>query len=154
ETFRNFIQELGGILKDTFNRVMEYVQPAIDAVSKFFGDIKEKISGFMAEEGPQLTEAFETIGSIIGAVAGYIGDQIRNAFETIKVLVYLVMPLMNKKSRTEWVSIKLIFTGDLAIILGEVRFFGGLFIGNFFRFWDGVFKILKGVKNMVWGFVR
>src|SRR5699024_11140511 len=50
ETFRNFIQELGGILKDTFNRVMEYVQPAIDAVSKFFGDIKEKISGFMAEE--------------------------------------------------------------------------------------------------------
>src|SRR5699024_1730787 len=86
ETFRNFIQELGGILKDTFNRVMEYVQPAIDAVSKFFGDIKEKISGFMAEEGPQLTEAFETIGSIIGAVAGYIGDQIRNAFETIKVV--------------------------------------------------------------------
>src|SRR5699024_10449773 len=28
ETFRNFIQELGNTLKETFNRVMEYVQPA------------------------------------------------------------------------------------------------------------------------------
>src|SRR5699024_10313359 len=154
ETFRNFIQELAGILKDTFNRVMEYVQPAIDAVSKFFGDIKEKISGFMAEEGPQLTEAFVTIGSILGAVAGCIGDQISNAFDTIKVVVEFVMPFVEEIINTVWDSIKVIITGALDVIMGAVKIFSGLFTGDFSKMWDGVVQIFKGAIEIVWGFVK
>src|SRR5699024_6115154 len=116
--------------------------------------IKEKITGFMAEEGPQLTEAFETIGSIIGEVAGYIGDQIRNAVETIKVIVEIVMPVIEEIIRTVWDRVKVIITGAQDIIMGAVKIFSGLFTGEFSKMWDGVVQIFKGAINIVWGFVK
>ena len=154
ETFRNFIQELGGTMKDIFNNIMEYVTPAFDAIKGFFGEMKQKIAEFMEEEGPGLTQAFETIGEIIGVVAGYIGDQIRDAFTTIKVIVEFVMPFIEEVIRVVWDAIKGTIVGTLDIIMGAVKIFSGIFTGDFSKMWDGVKQIFLGAINIVWGFVK
>src|SRR5699024_2333959 len=65
ETFRNIIKQLGTTIKNTFSKMMDWIQPGIDAVVGFFGEVKDKILSFKNEEGAQLTEAFQNVGKII-----------------------------------------------------------------------------------------
>src|SRR5699024_4632037 len=55
ETFRNFVDKLGEKIKDVFFGIVDWVKPGIDAVNDFYGNIKEKISSFVNEEGPSVT---------------------------------------------------------------------------------------------------
>lgn len=155
ETFSGFIGELGTKIKEAFFGVVEWVQPGIDAVVNFFGEIKEKITGFTEEEGPQLMEAFGTIGSFISTVAGAIGTAVSWAFEhVIKPVIEFVMPFIEEVIRTTWSGIKSIITGALDVIMGAIKLFSGIFTGDFSKMWEGVKQIFSGSIQVVWGMVK
>lgn len=154
ETFRNFIHNLGEKLKEVFSKVMEYLQPGIDAVVNFFNEMKEKIIGFKNEEGTQLTEAFQNIGSIISVVAGAIWTAVKWCFEQIKKIINFVMPVIEFLIATTWGAIQNVINGALNVIMGAVKIFSGLFTGDFSKMWEGVKQLFFGAVEALWGYIN
>src|SRR5699024_6176158 len=126
---------------DIFGKIMEWVQPGIDAVIDFFGEMKDKIMSFKNEEGAQLTEAFQNIGKVIGAVAKFLMDYGAKQFENFVKIIEFVMPFAEEIIKQVWSGIKSIISGALDVILGAVRVFSGLFTGDWSKMWEGVKQI-------------
>src|SRR5699024_6998698 len=92
ETFRNFIHKLGEKIKEVFFGIVDWIKPGYDAVIGFFGEVKEKVSGFISSEGPSFIQAWQNIWHFISPILEWIADKVKWAFETIiKPIIGLVM---------------------------------------------------------------
>ncbi len=155
ETFRNFVQKLGATIKENFGKFMEWVQPGIDAVAEFFGEIKEKISEFIGKEGPSVIEAFQNIRNFVKPILEWLGDKISWLFDkVIKATILYVMPYVEGIIKTAWSGIKSIITGTLDIIMGAVKVFSGLFTGDWSKMWEGIKQIGAGLIKIIWGMIK
>ena len=154
ETFREFIQKLGEKLKEIFKSIKEWIQPGIDAVVEFFGEIKKRITDFKENEGAQLSKAFENFKEVTSIVFEFISGKIIKEFDKVKKMIEFVMPFIESVIKNVWGGIKTIITGALDIILGAVKVFSGVFTGDFSKMWEGVKSIFKGAINIVWGLIR
>src|SRR5699024_9200840 len=129
---------------------MEYIQPGIDAVVQFFSEMKEKVTEFQNEEGAQLLEAFQNIGSVISTVADAIWTAIKWCFEQIKNIINFIMPAIELVIGMVWGSIQHLITGALDVIMGAVKIFSGLFTGDFSKMWEGVKQLFFGAIEALW----
>lgn len=155
ETFRNFIDQLGEKLKEVFFGIIDWIRPGFDAILSFFGEIKLKISEFINQEGTQLTDAFKSIGTVIGTVAKAIWSAIKWSFEQIKwIIADYVMPAVEFVIKQIWGNIKGIITGTLDVIMGAVKIFSGLFTGDFSKMWEGVKQLFLGAIKVIWNWIQ
>src|SRR5699024_189598 len=154
ETFREFIQKIGTTIKEVFSKMMEWVQPGIDAVTEFFTQIGGKFIEFKEQDGAAFIEAIKNIGLFIGEIAMNIWNDIQVAFMAIKAIIEFVMPFIEFIIKTVWESIKVVITGTLDIIMGAVNIFSGLFTGDFSLMWEGVKQIFTGAIGIVWGLIK
>src|SRR5690625_3478811 len=87
ETFRDMLSRIGGILKDIFSSVMDYVRPGIDAIKDFISSMQDKFQEFMKNEGPQFQKAFENIKEVLDIVGQFIADRIVKEFEKLQKVI-------------------------------------------------------------------
>lgn len=154
DTFRTHINNLGKSIKEHFSKMMEWIRPGLDAVTGFFGEIKDKIVSFKNEEGAQLMDAFRNIGKFISSFASDFTKDISKAFNFLKDIVAFVMPFTEGMIKTVWSGIKSIITGTLDVIMGAIKVFSGLFTGDWKKMWEGVKQIGSGLMKTIWGFIK
>lgn len=155
ETFRNFVHDLGDKLKETFFGIVDWIKPGFDAVVSFFGEIKEKIAGFINEEGPGFLEAWRNIFGFIAPILQAIWGAIKWVFDKIKwIIADFVMPVVEFVIKQVWGNIKGIITGTLDVIMGAVKIFSGLFTGDFSKMWEGVKQLFFGAIQVVWNWIQ
>lgn len=155
ETFRNFIHDLGEKIKEVFLKVVDWVQPGLDAVTNFFGDIKEKITDFWATDGQTFIEAWQNISDFIKQIVDGIWNGIKWAFDKIRwIIADYVMPAVEFVIKQVWGNIKGIITGALDVIMGAVKIFSGLFTGDFSKMWEGVKQLFFGAIKVIWNWIE
>src|SRR5699024_7472165 len=155
ETFRNFIHKLGEKIKEVFFGIVDWIKPGYDAVIGFFGEVKEKISGFISSEGPSFIQAWKNIWDFISPILEWIADKVKWAFETIiKPIIGLVMKAVEGVIKMVWGNIKGIITGVLDVIMGAVKIFSGLFTGDWTKMWEGVKQLTSGAIKIVWNWIQ
>jgi phage-related protein/SLT domain-containing protein len=119
-----------------FQKIREFVQPAIDAVSKFVGQKIKEIKKFWDTDGEQFKEA------------------VQNAFKVIQKVIQFVMPFILALIKSVWGNIKGVINGALKVIMGAIRVFSGLFTGDFKKMWQGVKDIFKGGIQLAWNLIN
>lgn len=155
ETFRNFIHDLGEKIREVFLKIVDWIQPGLDAVINFFGDIKEKITDFWVTDGQNFIEAWQNISNFIKPIVDGIWDRIKWAFEQIKwIIADYVMPVIEFIIKQVWGNIKGIITGALDVIMGAVKIFSGLFTGDFSKMWEGVKQLFFGAIKVIWNWLE
>lgn len=154
DTFRGIVDGLGASLMETFGKFREYIQPAIDAVVKFFSEMKEKFTSFMASDGDQLLQAFKNIGTGIKVSLEFIWDMIKVVFGWIKDFIVFIWPAIELVIRQSWKIIEAVIGGALDMILGLVKIFSGIFTGDFSKIWEGVKDIFWGAVDAIWGIMK
>lgn len=155
ETFRDFIQDLGDKIKGVFGKITDWMRPGLNAVTNFFGSMKEKITGFKNEEGADLIKAFQNIGSFISVVAKGIWTGIKWTFEQIKwIIADYVMPVVEFVVKMVWDNIKGVISGALDVIMGAIKIFSGLFTGDWSKMWEGTKQLVVGAVKAVWNYIN
>lgn len=155
ERFREFIDKLGEKLKDMFFAMVDWIKPGFDAVLSFFDEIKEKITGFINEEGSQLFEAVSNIGNFFVNILNVIWSAVSWTFEQIKwIIADYVMPVIEFVIKMVWENIKGIITGALDVIMGAVKIFSGLFTLDFSKMWEGVKQLFSGSIKIIWNWIQ
>ncbi len=155
ETFRNFVHDLGEKIKDVFLGIIDWIRPGFDAMKDFFSEIKDRIVSFKNDEGAQLIQAFQNIGSFISDASDKIWKAIEWTFEQIKwIIADYVMPVVEFIIKQVWGNIKGIITGALDVIMGAVKVFSGLFTGDFSKMWEGVKEMFFGAIKVIWNWIQ
>lgn len=155
DTFREFVHSLGEKLKEVGQGIWEWMKPGIDAVIKFFGDMRDKIASFKNEEGPQLMEAFSNIWEFIKPILDWLAEKVKWVFETIiKPIMTGVMWAVEEVIKSVWGTIKSVISGTLDIVMGAVKTFSGIFTGDWEQMWEGIKQIVKGAIGIVWGAIK
>lgn len=144
ETFRNGVQKLLGKLKELASQALTAIQPAIQAVIQFFRSQLATLQRFWQENGTIIMQALTNIGNFIKATFNNV----------ILPVIQFVMPLILTIIRSVWGNIKGVITGALNIIMGAVKFFSGLFTGNFSQMWAGVKQMFSGAVSFVWNLIQ
>lgn len=176
ETFRNIVNGAFSAIVTGLSALWEgiktFLQPVIDAIVKFGGELKKTIGDFWAENGAQFMEALGNIKA--GFVALWeackpaisaIGTAFSAVFGVIKNVVVAVMPIITGILKVGWTliqalivsvwnNIKGVITGALNIIMGVIKVFSGIFTGDFSLMWEGVKQIFKGAFTFLWNLVQ
>ncbi|WP_239724563.1 tape measure protein [Mammaliicoccus sp. A-M4] len=176
ETFRNIVNGAFSAIVTGLSALWEgiktFLQPVIDAIVKFGGELKKTIGDFWAENGAQFMEALGNIKA--GFVALWeackpaidgIGTGFASAFGVIKNIVVAVMPVITGIMKVGWLliqslivsvwnNIKGIITGALDVIMGVIKVFTGIFTADFSLMWEGVKQIFKGAFTFLWNLVQ
>lgn len=176
ETFRNIVNGAFSAIVTGLSALWEgiktFLQPVIDAIVKFGGELKKTIGDFWAENGAQFMEALGNIKA--GFVALWeackpaidgIGTGFASAFGVIKNIVVAVMPVITGIMKVGWLliqslivsvwnNIKGIITGALNIIMGVIKVFTGIFTADFSLMWEGVKQIFAGAFTFLWNLVQ
>lgn len=119
-----------------FQKIRDFVQPAISAVASFVGAKIKQIKKFWDSDGEQFKQACV------------------NAFKVIQKIVQFVMPFILGIIKSVWGNIKGVINGTLNVIMGAIRVFSGLFTGDFKKMWQGVVQIFKGSIQTAWNLVN
>lgn len=154
ETFRKFIHKLGDKIKEIFSQIMDWVQPGIDAVVKFFGEMQEKFQEFMKNEGPALQEAFDNIKKVLAIVGKFIADKVIVEFEKLQKMIEFVMPYVADIVSNAWQNIKAYFEFGLEVLMGAIKIFSGVFTGDWEKVWEAFGDIGQAAMELVWHFLE
>lgn len=176
ETFRNIVNGAFSAIVTGLSALWEgiktFLQPVIDAIVKFGGELKKSIGNFWAENGAQFMEALGNIKA--GFVALWeackpaidgIGTGFASAFGVIKNIVVAVMPVITEILKvgllllqslivSTWNNIKGIITGALNIIMGVIKVFTGIFTADFSKMCEGIKQIFAGAFTFLWNLVQ
>ena len=143
ETFRDGVQSLFGKIKELAQNALKAIQPAIQAVIKFFKDQMDTLRKFWDSNGQVIVEALSNIGKVIQVV-----------FTAIVKVIQFAMPLVLEIIQSVWGNIKGVISGALDVIMGLVTLFSGLLTGNFGKMWEGIKQIFSGALEFIWNYVQ
>ncbi|QKE56919.1 TP901 family phage tail tape measure protein [Staphylococcus aureus] len=166
ETFRNFVNGTINSVKQTFSNFIQFIQPFIDSVKNVFKqavsaivdfakDIWSQINGFFNENGISIVQALQNICNFIKAIFEFILNfVIKPIMFAIWQVMQFIWPAVKALIVSTWENIKGVIQGALNIILGLIKFFSSLFVGDWRGVWDAVVMILKGAVQLIWNLVQ
>src|SRR5699024_217495 len=155
ETFRNAVGRLIDSFKSFGQAIMDWFKPAVDAVKNFIGEMSSKVTGFSENEGPGLSQAWQNIWDVIGAVLGWITDAVTWTFEkVVQPVIQASMWAIEKTVIPLWEGLKLIISGALDVILSAVRVWSSLFRGDWSGMWDAVKDYFSGIIDIIKGIFK
>ena len=143
ETFRDGVQSLFGKIKELAQNALKAIQPAIQAVIKFFKDQMDTLRKFWDSNGQVIMDALSNIGKVIQVV-----------FSAIVKVIQFAMPLVLDIIQSVWGNIKGVISGALDVIMGLVTLFSGLLTGNFGKMWEGIKQVFSGALEFIWNYVQ
>ncbi|MEZ1999441.1 phage tail tape measure protein, partial [Staphylococcus aureus] len=166
ETFRNFVNGAIESVKQTFSNFIQFIQPFVDSVKNIFKqaisaivdfakDIWSQINGFFNENGISIVQALQNICNFIKAIFEFILNfVIKLIMFAIWQVMQFIWPAVKALIVSTWENIKGVIQGALNIILGLIKFFSSLFVGDWRGVWDAVVMILKGAVQLIWNLVQ
>ncbi|MEZ1980668.1 phage tail tape measure protein, partial [Staphylococcus aureus] len=166
ETFRNFVNGAIESVKQTFSNFIQFIQPFVDSVKNIFKqaisaivdfakDIWSQINGFFNENGISIVQALQNICNFIKAIFEFILNfVIKPIMFAIWQVMQFIWPAVKALIVSTWENIKGVIQGALNIILGLIKFFSSLFVGDWRGVWDAVVMILKGAVQLIWNLVQ
>ncbi|HIH0414228.1 TPA: peptidoglycan DD-metalloendopeptidase family protein, partial [Staphylococcus aureus] len=166
ETFRNFVNGAIESVKQTFSNFIQFIQPFVDSVKNIFKqaisaivdfakDIWSQINGFFNENGISIVQALQNICNFIKAIFEFILNfVIKPIMFAIWQVMQFIWPAVKALIVGTWENIKGVIQGALNIILGLIKFFSSLFVGDWRGVWDAVVMILKGAVQLIWNLVQ
>jgi TP901 family phage tail tape measure protein len=143
ETFRNAVHNMLGKIKELAQNALKAIQPAIQAVVKFFKDQLVTLQKFWDSNGQVIMDALSNIGKVIQVV-----------FTAIVEVIKFSMPLIQLIIQSVWENIKGVISGALNIIMGLVKVFSGLLTGDFAKMWEGIKQVFLGSLDFIWNFMQ
>ncbi|MEE3950766.1 phage tail tape measure protein [Peribacillus frigoritolerans] len=143
ETFRNDVHNMLGKIKELAQNALKAIQPAIQAVVKFFKDQLVTLQKFWDSNGQVIMEALSNIDKVIQVV-----------FAAIVKVIQFAMPLVLDIIQSVWGNIKGVISGALDVIMGLVKVFSGLFTGDFGKMWEGIKQVFSGALEFIWNYVQ
>ncbi|HDF7647987.1 TPA: phage tail tape measure protein [Staphylococcus aureus] len=166
ETFRNFVNGAIESVKQTFSNFIQFIQPFVDSVKNIFKqaisaivdfakDIWSQINGFFNENGISIVQALQNICNFIKAIFEFILNfVIKPIMFAIWQVMQFIWPAVKALIVSTWENIKGVIQGALNIILGLIKFFSSLFVGDWRGVWDGIVMILKGTVQLIWNLIQ
>lgn len=146
EGFRDFWIGLWEKIKDVFQKFVDWISPAIEAIKGFFVALGEKISdvwnSVMKSLEPLINEikgAFEEAWEVIKAIWDYVEPYFKGVWENIKSIFSVVKEVLGANFKNAWEYIKLIWSV-------AVDFFKTL--------WENIKAVFAVVKEILGGFFR
>src|SRR5690606_27634584 len=137
------------------NSIKQVFSQVINAVKTFAMQIGQMLSKFWKENGAEITEAVQKIGSVISTVFKFIwGSIIKPIMNLIWNIMKLLWPAIKLLIVDTWNNIKNIIKGALDVILGIVKIFSSLFTGNWKGVWQGVKQATGGALKIIWAAVQ
>lgn len=137
---------------DTVKRVFFQV---INAVKTFAMQIGQMLSKFWKENGAEITQAVQNIGSVISTVFKFIwGSIIKPIMNLIWNIMKLLWPAIKLLIVDTWNNIKNIIKGALDVIMGVIKIFSSLFTGNWKGMWQGVKQATGGALKLIWAAIQ
>ncbi len=144
ESFRDGVQQLIAKLQVLGQDALNAIKPAIDSVVLFFREQWAVIQQFWQENSVTIMAALSNIGKFIKAT-----------FENVILpVIQFVMPFILSIIKSVWGNIRGVITGALDIIMGAVKFFSGLFTGDFSKMWQGIKQMFSGAITFVWNLMQ
>lgn len=176
ETFRNIVNgafsAIVAGLSALWNGIKTFLQPVIQAITAFGGELKKSIGNFWAENGAQFMQALTNIKNAFVSLwqtskpaISAIGTAFSAVFGVIKNVIVAVMPIITGILKVSWTliqalivsvwnNIKGVITGALNVIMGVIKVFSGIFTGDFKLMWEGVKQIFVGAFTFLWNLVQ
>lgn len=154
ETFREMLQNIWKIYKNTFLTVLDSLMPIFQSIKEFFGDLQKKFQEFMKVEGPGIQEAFENIKDVFKVVGEFLADKVVGAFEVFQKTIEFVMPYVVDVITWAWGKSQILLSTGLDVFLGGLKIFSGLFTGDWDKMWEGIFDIGKSIMGTIWKFMK
>lgn len=116
-------------LKEIFNNVMTKIKETV-------GGMLTEATAFWNEHGTQVMAAVNNFSKMCLAVWNFLMPAIKYLVETV------IDGIIN------------IFKGFFDIVMGLVKIFTGAFTGDWSLVWEGVKQIIKGVIEVIWGWLN
>ena len=127
----------------------------VGAVKDFAMQIGGQLSTYWNENGAEITEALQKVGSVISATFNFIwGTIIRPIMGAIWSLMKFIWPAIRVLIVGVWNNIKGVITGALDVILGTIKIFSSLFTGNWKGVWQGILQVASGALRLIWNAVQ
>ncbi|WP_239705204.1 peptidoglycan DD-metalloendopeptidase family protein [Mammaliicoccus sp. R-M63] len=137
------------------NSIKQVFSQVINAVKTFAMQIGQMLSKFWKENGAEITEAVQKVGSVISTVFRFIwGSIIKPIMNLIWNIMKLLWPAIKLLIVDTWNNIKNIIKGALDVIMGVIKIFSGLFTGNWKGMWQGVKQATGGALKLIWAAVQ
>lgn len=137
------------------NSIKQVFSQVVNAVKTFAMQIGQMLSKFWKENGAEITEAVQKIGSVISTVFKFIwGSIIKPIMNLIWNIMKLLWPAIKLLIVDTWNNIKNIIKGALDVIMGVIKVFSGLFTGNWKGMWQGVKQATGGALKLIWAAVQ
>ena len=125
ETASKFIEPL----KEMFTAVMTKIKEVV-------GGMLSEATAFWNEHGTQVMAAVQNFSNMLLALWNFFMPAIK----------YLVQTVIG--------GIISIFKGFFDVVMGLVKVFTGLFTGDWNLFWEGIVQIVKGIVEVIWGWLN
>lgn len=147
ERFRNFLPTIVNFGQTIYQNFMTIITPAIETVRDFFVDMFQKIKKFWDTHGNQVIEAITNginiVRTIVTEAMPIIKTVINTTFQNVKTVI-----------QTVWGVITSIISGALDVIMGIVKWFTGLFTGDFELMAQGTKQIFGGILSAITGILQ
>ena len=173
--------EIVAVSQATWSAVVAFLQPAIDkfnelaapineiwqrvlpALMEWFGKLNERwtevVTFIMAFLQPAIDNLKEAMSGL-GPVLEVIGSAFANVWGAITVILQVVIAILGVLWNAFVTAFQFVagmagvfVSGLINLFSGLIKFFTGLFTGDWGKMWDGVVDILTGIGQMIVGLI-
>ncbi|MFB1100915.1 transglycosylase SLT domain-containing protein [Terribacillus sp. JSM ZJ617] len=161
ETAINSILYMADLIRSAVKRIPEAFSFMVDAAKGYINGFMRVFDVVYPYIQPLLNDVVTFIGNIVGQIVSFwqsdgqqIMDAVKNAFDFIVGVIKFAMPLVMAIINTVWGSIKNIIQGAVNVIKGIIQVFTGIFTGDFKKMWEGIKNIFFGAIELIWGWIN
>lgn len=127
----------------TVDKIRSTFKSMADAVGKVFKGIGKELSTFWNENGKMITQALKNMMAVVRPILSVLG---RLFSVTLKVAFVILKEVVVGTFK----AIVGVIKGAIKIITSIIQVFSALFTGNWKKLFNGLWKITKGLVQVIW----
>ncbi|MCH4984224.1 peptidoglycan DD-metalloendopeptidase family protein [Macrococcoides goetzii] len=127
----------------TVDKIRSTFKSMADAVGKVFKGIGKELSTFWNENGKMITQALKNMMAVVKPIISVLGKLFS---VTLKVAFVILKEIVVGTFK----AIVGVIKGAIKIITGIIQVFSALFTGNWKKLFQGLWKITKGLVQVIW----
>ncbi|MDI3234173.1 transglycosylase SLT domain-containing protein [Exiguobacterium antarcticum] len=135
----NVFKTVGAVISGVIGvvrTILTVLKPIFVQIGTFIMSIARQIMSFWATDGAQIVQA------------------VQNVFAGISKIIQFLAPVIVPILQMLWSTISGLIQGALNVIIGAVKFFAGLFTGDFAKMWEGVKQLFFGSIQFIWNYLN
>lgn len=127
----------------TVDTIKNTFKSMADAVSKVFKDIGKELSTFWNENGKMITQALKNMMAVVKPILSVLG-------KLFSVTLKVAFVILKEVVVGTFKAIVGVIKGAVKVITGIIQVFSAVFTGNWKKLFQGLWKITKGLVQVIW----